>query len=145
MSSRGPRGYIPVFGDRNHDGRDILRTPRKPHHSCALLGAHKVGMRSVGAFCVIPTPILPLSFEDRLPGLGSTPEVSVTLSKELNIDFFGPHQSDLALSIDSIMPAVSRPYIDPTAPFAFTHHRSVVFHLAAYAGFASVSQILVWT
>ena len=54
-----------------------------------LPSARRVKTRFVGAFSISPTPILPLSFEERLPGLGSTPEVYAAISREFAIEFFG--------------------------------------------------------
>ena len=64
-----------------------------------LPSAYRVSIRLIRAHVVLPTPILPLSFEERLPGLTTVPEVSVTLGEEFNIKFFGPRQSTLTLSI----------------------------------------------
>jgi hypothetical protein len=68
-----------------------------------LPNARRVNIHSINAIEVPPTPILPLSFEQRLPGLSATPEVSVTLGRELNIELCGLHQSKLTLSIDAIL------------------------------------------
>ena len=48
-------------------------------------------MRPVRVFCIVPIPILPFSFEERLPGLNAMPAVSFTLDEEFNVEFFGPH------------------------------------------------------
>ena len=73
-----------------------------------LPSAHRVSIWSIRLLGITPTPILPLSFEERLPGLSTTPEVFVTLGEEFNIGFFGPRQSALTLSVHWV------------APFAFT-------------------------
>ena len=67
-----------------------------------LPGARRVSVRSINVFTVPPTPILPLSFEKRLPALRITSEVSVTLGNEFKLEFFGPDQPELTLSINTL-------------------------------------------
>jgi hypothetical protein len=66
----------------------------------------RVTMRSINPGGLYTTPILPRSFEERLPGLNVTPEVNVTLDK--GSTFHGLYQSKLILSLK------------PTANCAFT-------------------------
>ena len=68
-----------------------------------LPAARRVSVRSIGAFTFPPTPILPLSFEERLPALSVTPQVSVTLGDDFKLEFFGPDQSELTLSINTLL------------------------------------------
>lgn len=70
-----------------------------------LPNARRVSIHSTRAESVPHTPILPLLFEERLPGLSATPEVSTTLGKgfAFNIEFFGLHQSNLTISVASMM------------------------------------------
>ena len=68
-----------------------------------LPSARRVLMRSTVAPRAFLTPILPHSFEERLPGLSATPEVSATLGKGFDIGFFGLDQSQLTLSTNSAM------------------------------------------
>ena len=68
-----------------------------------LPGVHRIKARFAGAPSISPTPILPLSFEERLPGLGSTPEVYAAISREFAIEFFGLGQSKLMLYIFSML------------------------------------------
>ena len=71
-----------------------------------LSSVRRINMRLSGIFYVPSIPILPPSFEERLPGLSATSEVFFTFHSEINvgIGFFGLHQSQLTLSINSVVP-----------------------------------------
>ena len=60
---------------------------------------HRVSIRSARTRGSSGAPILPLSFEERLPALSATPLVSVTLSNKFKLKFFGPGRPELTLSV----------------------------------------------
>jgi len=82
-----------------------------------LPSAHRITMRSTNTSGTHSTPILPLSFEERLPSLRATPEVSVTLGRGFDIEFFGLDQSKLALSVGSVTPFLFTRSMFGGAPF----------------------------
>ena len=90
---------ITIMTDGEYIG--LLAIPVLP--ALCLPGAHRVSVRSISTFTFPPTPILPLSFEERLPALSVTPRVSVTLGDEFKLEFFGPDQSELTLSINTLL------------------------------------------
>lgn len=66
-----------------------------------LPSARRVTVRLINARGFPRFPILPLSFEERLPCFSITPKVSVTFGGGFNIEFFGSHESKLTVYIDS--------------------------------------------
>ena len=67
--------------------------------------ARRVVLVSTGAFDAPLTPILPLSFKERLPSLSVLPKASVTLDKDFNIiKFFGSAESELKVCTRPIVP-----------------------------------------
>ena len=108
-----PSEQRPVPGDRmvtlprlegititaNGVGREPLIIPVLP--ALCLPRAHRVSIWSVMACGISDAPILPLSFEERLPALSATPRVSVTLGDGFKLESFGPGQSELTLSINT--------------------------------------------
>jgi len=104
---------ITIMTDGEHIGPLII--PVLP--ALCLPGALKVSVRSIGAFTIPPTPILPLSFEERLPALSATPEVSLTLGNEFGLGFFGPDQSELTLCIDILLGSIITQSMFGGAPF----------------------------
>ena len=79
--------------------RAPLATPILP--TLCLPSVRRVNMRSTGAYGDPRAPFLPPAFEERLPGLSTTPEVSFTVAKGFNIEFFGSDRSQLMLYINS--------------------------------------------
>ena len=70
-----------------------------------LPSAHRVNMRWITAPGAPLSPVLPVSFLERLPAFSATRKVSVDLDKDLNdVKFFGSHKSRLTLSINSVVP-----------------------------------------
>lgn len=82
-----------------------------------LPSAHRITMRSAIISGTHSTPILPLSFEERLPSLRATREVSITLGRGFNIEFFGLDRSKLALSVGSVTPFLFTRSMFGGAPF----------------------------
>ena len=114
-----------------------------------LPSARRVKTRLVAAFNIPPTPILPLSFKERLPGLGATPEVSVTIDREFNIEFFGLGQSKLTLSIFSITGVLLTRTIFGDAPFGSVRKLQVCFpgsvtNLAPFVTILRATRGLEW-
>ena len=78
--------------------------------SLCLPSAREVMMRSVNANGAPITPLLPLSFGDRLPNFTVLPKASLVLDKDINdIKFYGLDRSKLTISINS------------SVHYAFTH------------------------
>lgn len=73
-----------------------LASPILP--ALCLPSVRRINMHSVRAVGFPSTPILPPSFEERLPRLSVIPEVSITFGKGFKIKLFGSHQSRLTLS-----------------------------------------------
>ena len=77
--------------------------------SLRLPSARRVFLKLLNSRGAPSTPILPLSFEDRLPSLSVVPKASVALDEGTNgITFHGSDDSKLTL------------YIHSSAPYAFT-------------------------
>ena len=73
--------------------------------SLRLPSARNVFLQSIGACGAPLTPILPLSFEDRLPSLNVVPKASVALNKEKNgTVFYGLGDSTFTLCTNSDTP-----------------------------------------
>ena len=96
--------------------------------SLRLPSARKVLLMSIGASDIPLTPILPLSFEDRLPSLSVLPKASVVLDKGLNVSgFFGPGGSELKLLTSSDAPYAFVQSTFGGLPFDSVHTLQVSF------------------
>jgi hypothetical protein len=84
-----------------------LASPILP--ALCLPNVRRVNMRSICPCGAPRVPFLPPAFEERLPSLSTTPEVSFTVGKGFNIEFFGSDRSQLTLCV-----------VDSSIPFTFS-------------------------
>ena len=93
-----------------------LASPTLP--ALCLPSVRRINMRLFGIFYVLSIPIPSPSFEERLPELNATPEIPLTFHSEINvgIELFGLHQSQLTLSINSVVPYFFRATMFGGAP-----------------------------
>ena len=153
-TGRSPRkscGYTPHLKEIGIivDGQLLAPLTNPVLLALRLPSARRVKTRLVAAFNIPPTPILPLSFKGRLPGLGATPEVSVTIDREFNIEFFGLGQSKLTLSIFSITGVLLTRTIFGDAPFGSVRKLQVCFpgpvtNLAPFVTILRATRGLEW-
>ncbi|KAF9644506.1 hypothetical protein BDM02DRAFT_3131713 [Thelephora ganbajun] len=97
-----------------------------------LPSARRVTMESIRAYGVPPTPILPLSFEERLPGLSATPYALVVLDKNIiAIQFCGLCESKLTLCINSFVHCAFTQVTFGGTPFGSVRRLHVCFRGSA--------------